>query len=130
MDPQLGPTLAHAIDNAARTATSDGPNSALRFERDWRLPSENLAMCFPSHKQEEIGMPDDAMASAFDSEYPSRDPHPARKAAHIRRTLAMGEPIVAKGAGFGPFIPARSSLRSTFRCDSATSAIQDNRDEC
>jgi hypothetical protein len=27
--PTVGPTLAHAIDNAARTATSKGPNSAL-----------------------------------------------------------------------------------------------------
>ncbi len=52
-------------------------------------------MCFPSHTQE-IGMPDDAMASAFEVEYPSRDPNPARKAAHIPRTMAMGEPIVAR----------------------------------
>ncbi len=29
-------------------------------------------------------------------EYPSRDPNPARKAAHIPRTMAMGEPIVAR----------------------------------
>ena len=28
--PTVGPTLAHAIDNAARTATSKGPHSAPR----------------------------------------------------------------------------------------------------
>jgi hypothetical protein len=50
-----------------------------------RCAAADIAFCVAAYS---LGMPDDAMASTLDSEYLSRDPNPARKAAYIRRTMA------------------------------------------
>jgi RepB DNA-primase from phage plasmid len=50
-----------------------------------RPAAADIAFCVAAYS---LGMPDDAMASTLDSEYLSRDPNPARKAAYIRRTMA------------------------------------------
>src|ERR1700691_3696416 len=49
-----------------------------------RPAAAEIAFCVAAYS---LGMPDDAMASALDSEYLSRDPNPARKAAYIQRTM-------------------------------------------
>ena len=50
-----------------------------------RPAAADIAFCVAAYS---LGMPDDAMANTLDSEYLSRDPNPARKAAYIRRTMA------------------------------------------
>jgi hypothetical protein len=50
-----------------------------------RPAAADIAFCVAAYS---LGMPDDAMASALDIEYLSRDPNPARKAAYIQRTMA------------------------------------------
>jgi hypothetical protein len=50
-----------------------------------RPAAADIAFCVAAYS---LGMPDDAMASTLDSEYLSRDPNPARKAAYIQRTMA------------------------------------------
>ena len=50
-----------------------------------RPAAADIAFCVVAYS---LGMPDDAMASTLDSEYLSRDPNPARKAAYIQRTMA------------------------------------------
>jgi RepB DNA-primase from phage plasmid len=50
-----------------------------------RPAAADIAFCVAAYS---LGMPDDVMASTLDSEYLSRDPNPARKAAYIRRTMA------------------------------------------
>jgi hypothetical protein len=50
-----------------------------------RPAAADIAFCVAAYS---LGMPDDAMASTLDSEYLSRDPNAARKAAYIRRTMA------------------------------------------
>ncbi|MGA8509020.1 MAG: RepB family DNA primase, partial [Candidatus Sulfotelmatobacter sp.] len=50
-----------------------------------RPAAADIAFCVVAYS---LGMPDDAMARTLDSEYLSRDPNPARKAAYIQRTMA------------------------------------------
>jgi hypothetical protein len=50
-----------------------------------RPAAADIAFCVAAYS---LGMPEDAMANTLDSEYLSRDPNPARKAAYIRRTMA------------------------------------------
>jgi hypothetical protein len=50
-----------------------------------QIPLKTTAFCVAAYS---LGMPDNAMASTFDSEYLSRDPNPARKAAYVQRTMS------------------------------------------
>jgi hypothetical protein len=50
-----------------------------------RPAAADIAFCVAAYS---LGMPDDAMANTLDSEYLSRDPNPAKRAAYIRRTMA------------------------------------------
>jgi hypothetical protein len=50
-----------------------------------RPAAADIAFCVAAFS---LRMPDDAIASALDSQYLSRDPNPARKAAYIGRTMA------------------------------------------
>jgi hypothetical protein len=50
-----------------------------------RPAAADIAFCVLAYS---LGMPEDAMARVLDSEYLSRDPNPARKAAYINRTMA------------------------------------------
>ena len=73
--PGRGPRYSHLSLERFRTAPKfhDRPAAA------------DIAFCVTAYS---LGMPDDAMANTLDSEYLSRDPNPARKAAYIRRTMA------------------------------------------
>jgi hypothetical protein len=53
-----------------------------------RPAAADIAFCVAAFS---LRMPDDAIASALDSQYLSRDPNPTRKAAYIDRTMAKAK---------------------------------------